>query len=286
MTVPHLPIQMPGPDYGADQGGYPAVKKLATGPELLAAALEIVRLGGFVLPCAYGAKKPIPLHGLKEAASSEEWVRYWWDGKKMFNIAETTGTPGRYDVLDVDNHGERGNGWEAFNRLKAAGLVAGAVKMVRTPSGGAHVCFSASRQRSGSLPKHHLDFKAQGGYVLVPPSQVGGRLYEVVDQRPPTGATLDWEACKRLLQPRRAPAVSPNQARSRPRKIGHLPDLIAREGTGNRNKLLYWAAMRAAEAGDEQVLIELVGAAVQAGLPEAEAYRTVASAARRVEHGG
>jgi hypothetical protein len=50
-------------------------------------------------------------------------------------------------------------------------------------------------------------------------------------------------------------------------------------GEGNRNAGLYWAACRAARDGD--VLGQLVAAAVQAGLPEDEARRTVASAARK-----
>ena len=57
-------------------------------------------------------------------------------------------------------------GWAAFNRLKAAGLLAGAFRLVRTPSGAAaHLYFAGTDQRSGSLPGQHLDFKACGGCV-------------------------------------------------------------------------------------------------------------------------
>ena len=62
-----------------------------------------------------------------------------------------------------------------------------------------HIYFAASGQRGGSLRKLHVDFKALGGFVLVPPSQIGGKRYHVIDERPWTGATLDWAACKRLL---------------------------------------------------------------------------------------
>jgi hypothetical protein len=251
-----------------------------TADELLAAALEILRGGGLPLPCKAGGKRPVTLHSFHDAPNTERGVRAWFTGT-AYNLAEPTGLPGRFDVLDVDNHGERGNGWAAFNRLKEAGLLAGAVRIVRTPSGGLHVGFAASEQRCGSLPGHHLDFKGRGGYVLVPPSQVGGRRYEVLDERPPTGVAFDWEAAKRLLSPPK-PVPARGSFRRGPGSVRHLPDWITRQGVGNRNKALYWAACRAAEAGNEPVLIELVDAGVHAGLDRAEALRTVVSAARKV----
>ena len=65
-----------------------------------------------------------------------------------------------------------GNGFAALNRLIRAGLADGAGAIVATPSGGLHLYFAGSGQRCGKLPRHHLDFRAQGGYVLAPPSQV------------------------------------------------------------------------------------------------------------------
>ena len=62
----------------------------------------------------------------------------------------------------------------AFHRLKRAGLLAGASAMVRTRSGGLHVYYAGTAQSCGSLTRHHLDFKAAGGYVLAPPSRVAG----------------------------------------------------------------------------------------------------------------
>ena len=79
----------------------------------------------------------------------------------MYNVAENTGF--RFDVLDIDDHYD-GNGFAAFNALKAAGLLAGAFRMVKTPSGGGmHIYFAASGQRGGSLKKLHVDFKAGAG---------------------------------------------------------------------------------------------------------------------------
>lgn len=204
-------------------------------------------------------------------------IRAWWRRWPLANVSIATGAPGP-DVLDVDNHGERGNGWAAFNRLKGAGLLAGAKALVRTPSGGLHSYYAGTSQRNGKLARHHLDFRSAGGYVLAPPSRVHGRPYELLDHRGGADGRLDWQAVTRLLDPPR-PAVMPRGRDAG--DLGKLAAWVAAQQEGNRNDGLFWAACRAAETGRGN-LEDLVAAAVTAGLAEAEARRTVASAARKV----
>ena len=290
MDASHLPQhEMPGPDSTADQGGRGPVSQPATAGELLASALWHAAHGWGVFPCKPGSKQPATIHGFQDAVSDEERIRAWWRGRPL-NVAVATGYPGP-DVLDVDVRPD-GNGWAAFNRLKAAGLLAGAFRLVRTRSGGAHVYFAGTDQRGGKLKAEHLDFKARGGYVLLPPSYIavehsgdgiaGG--YALVDDRAPTGRTFDWAASKRLLRPPGPARVWIGRHGSG--SVGHLPAWVAEQGTGNRNSGLFWAAMRAAEAGNEDVLLQLVEAAVGTGLDRAEALATVVSAAKKVERGG
>jgi hypothetical protein len=60
-------------------------------------------------------------------------------------------------------------------------------------------------------------------------------------------------------------------------RSGWLATHVARQPEGNRNSALFWATHRAVEA--HVVDYEpLIATAVQAGMPEAEARRTVASA--------
>jgi hypothetical protein len=249
-------------------------------------ALAYAAHGWPVFPCQPGSKQPATRHGFLDATTNPDKVTWWWRRQPGANLAIATGHPGP-DVLDLDQHGPGGNGFAAFNQLKRAGLVDGAGAIVATPSGGLHAYFIGSGQRCGKLPRHHLDFKARGGYILAPPSQVGGRSYQVISHRDqPSG--LDWATVTGLLEPGRSAAAQPTRPQGD--SLGHLAAWVERQHEGNRNDGLFWAACRAAEAGDETVLAELAAAARSAGLADREITATITSArhttGRLVEHEG
>jgi hypothetical protein len=233
-----------------------------------------------VFPCQPGSKEPATRHGFLDATTDPDKVVWWWRRQPDANVAVATGAPGP-DVLDVDQHREAGNGFAALNRLKRAGLVEGASAIVSTPSGGLHLYFAGTGQRCGKLAHCHLDFKAAGGYILAPPSQVGGRPYTVVRHQARAGS-LAWAAVTGLLEPQRQAASRPAAARGG--DLSHLAAWAGRLREGNRNDGLFWAACRAAEAGDETVLAELAAAAKSAGLTGQEITATIASARRTAVH--
>ena len=173
-----------------------------TGPTLRQ-ALAFAARGWPVLPCQPGQKTPATRHGVRDATTDPGQITAWFGRHPDWNLAIATGAPGP-DVLDVDQHGEAGNGYAAFRQLRTAGLLDGASAYVRTPSGGLHAYFTGTGQRNGHLPAHHLDFRSHGGYVLTPPSQIGGKPYELVRTLHGRGA-LDWDAVTRHLQPQREP---------------------------------------------------------------------------------
>ncbi len=239
-------------------------------------ALAYTGHGWPVFPCGPGEKLPATRHGFKDATTDPERIRAWWTRQPASNVAIATGAPGP-DVLDVDQRGEAGSGFAAFNRLHREGLLAGVNALVRTPSGGLHGYFAGSDQASGRLPRHHLDFKAAGGYVLAPPSQVAGQPYTLIIRHPGGAGGLDWRAVTHLLeplQPRREPCAE------HPSGVTQLAGWVAGLREGNRNAGLYWAARRAIEAGRADALDTLAGAAISAGLPEPEVWRTLSSARR------
>jgi Bifunctional DNA primase/polymerase, N-terminal len=247
--------------------------------ETICAVLRYAAAGWPVFPCRPGTKEPATPHGFHDASTDPRRIRQWWQQWPSANVAVATGAPGP-DVLDIDVK-PGGDGFAAFSRLKSAGLLAGARALVQTRSGGLHVYFAGTSQACGVLRDHHLDFRGAGGYVIAPPSWVeadakgpAGR-YELVEHRPGT-ATLDWAACRRLLDPPRAPAP-PRAGRT---DVSRLVAWLERQDQpGDRHGPLHWAARRAADAGqlDAAAAAELIAASVRAGHSERDAMATVRS---------
>jgi hypothetical protein len=240
-------------------------------------ALGYASRGWPVFPCRPGSKEPATTHGFRDATTDAARIRSWWRRQPAANLAIATGRPGP-DVLDVDQHGEAGNGFTALRQLKSRGLLDNVGAVVATPGGGLHAYFTGSDQPSGRLPRQHLDFRARGGYILAPPSQVDGRPYRVIRHRAQSGA-LDWAAVTSLLNPAQ-PRLAPARA-AVPGDLSHLAGWVEHLQEGNRNAGLYWAACRAAEAGQPAVLDDLARAAAASGLTDREIARTISSAKRR-----
>lgn len=267
---------------------------------MLSAALRYAAAGWPVFPCAVAGKAPLYAnphpagsperdrcrgecgqagHGVHDATTDPARITAWWTRCPTANIGLAAGAPGP-DVVDVDVAGGK-PGAASLARLRDAGLVAGAIATVRTPSGGLHVYFTGrTDQGNGAMRRHGIDFRGRGGYVVAPPSTVDGRPYDLIAHRPGTGVTVDFAAIRRLLDPPRRPAVA--RRPERPGDHGALVRWVAALQPGGRNEGLYWAACRAVETGGgDDVLAELAAAGVAAGLPAGEAERTVQSARRK-----
>jgi hypothetical protein len=230
---------------------------------ILHQALAYAATGWPVFPCRPDAdpcptpsrcqcKAPVTLNGFKDATTDPALIRGWWGRWPDANVAIATGTPGP-DVLDVDIK-PAGSGYAALKRLKRAGLLTGASRLVHTRSGGLHVYYTGTSQRGGALPRHHLDFKAAGGYVLAPPSRIHGRPYQLLDQRDGSAA-LDWQAVKRLLDPPQRPAARPSAWQG-----GELPPVVQR-------------ALTADATDRSKALHRLVGACVRAGMNDNDIHQ-------------
>lgn len=227
-----------------------------TAADPLAAAVRYARSGWPVFPCRPDGtpppewKAPLTEHGFCDATTDLGIIRAWWDRWPDANVGIATGVPGP-DVLDVDVKPD-GDGFAALGKLKRAGLLTGAAALVRTRSGGLHVYFAGTVEGCHALRRHHLDFKGRGGYVMAPPSVVGGKPYELLDHRAGTAA-LDWPKVSAAL----APPTSPRRfSRSAPlRSSGDLPPIVRR-------------ALEAPVPDRSAALHRLVGACMRAGLDE------------------
>ena len=233
-----------------------------------------------VFPLIPGEKAPITRHGFCDASTGHRQIEKWFRDFPDRNIGIATGAPGP-DVLDIDRHPD-GSGFGAYNRLRAQGLVPDATALIRTPNGGMHAYYTGTGQRSGSLPAHHIDYRARGGYVVAPPSIVWAhdgqpRPYQVVSHQR-SDATFDWAAARQFLQPDRSPQQPEHPATGPGSRVEHLPDWVAQQREGNRNAALFWAANRALDRGRSDVLGHLARAAKSAGLGEREIEATIRSA--------
>lgn len=145
--------------------------------ELLEAALRYAELGYPVFPCASGRKTPLTPRGFHDATTDPEQIKTWWSQWPSANVAIPTAG---LIVIDVDGPE---NDWLADEPERSVELASGCVAI--TPGGGRHYYFRqpdgrAIRCRAGCLaPK--VDVRAEGGYVLVSPSIVGGKPYRWVE---------------------------------------------------------------------------------------------------------
>jgi hypothetical protein len=250
------------------------------GSDTLAQALAYAARGWPVFPCHEGAKTPATRHGCLDATTDPRRIRAWWGSQPGWNLAIATGTPGP-DVLDVDQHGPNRNGFAAFRRLRAAGMLGGAAQLVRTPSGGLHVYFAGTSQHNGKLTGQHLDFRSAGGYVVAPPSTVGGKPYQVIKAGAAVVDELSWDAVCRLLAPERfRPRPAGGPAMPDGGRLDALARWVSGLAEGNRNDGLFWAACRALDDDPATDLAGLAAAAAGTGLDDREIARTLDSARR------
>jgi hypothetical protein len=238
-------------------------------------AVRYGRSGWPVFPCHPGAKEPMTKHGVHDAETDPGLIGRWWGRHPNANIAIATGTPGP-TVLDVDiAYGKPG--YKSLNAAIRAGLVPPPMASVRTPSGGSHLYYQGDEQRNASLARRGLDLRGRGGYVIAPPSAVGGRSYVVVSHSGQP-APIDFAAIREHLQPEaERPAWQPGPGQH---PAVYLAGWVAQLTEGNRNAGLFWAACRAAESGDADALEAIARAAKRTGLDQAAINKTIASALR------
>lgn len=251
------------------------------------AAARLAAAGLPVFPCVPGGKRPLVEHGFHEATTDARQVASWWRRWPGANVGVPTGHESGLEVVDVDQKpGE--SGFDAFERARRTGLVPGWLAVVRTPSGGAHFYFPADPYRaqpSWQAARAHVDFRGAGGYVTVPPStivNVGQRTgYELVGTAKPHVAAVDAKALRDFLDPRPQPSFR-RTGTGRIDDAERLAGWVSALGEGERNRGLFWAACRLAEAGvaPSATLDALGPAAEQIGLPPREVVTTIRSAYR------
>jgi hypothetical protein len=140
--------------------------------------------------CPNVGKHPRTRNGFKDATCNEHQIEYWWSQWPHANIGIRTGQSSGLVVLDED---PRNGGADSFRELEIQIGRLPTTWIARTGGGGRHFYFqyfdSVLGSRTGLMPG--LDFKAEAGYVIGPPSDhKSGSYYSWDDDFNPSTTTL------------------------------------------------------------------------------------------------
>jgi hypothetical protein len=250
-------------------------------------ALAYARRGWAVFPLRERRKEPlVPKkfggRGLLDATRDVAKLREWWGTWPEANIGLVTGGASGFFVVDVDPaHG----GEEALMALIERHGDWPDTVYARTGGGGVHYLFrfvpGLRNDQAGKLGRG-LDIRAEGGYIVAPPSihPSGGVYAWDLDHHPDERAIA--EAPSWLLEILRE--------RTKPAAAGTMPAtwrrLVAEGvGEGSRNNAVARLAGKLLRAGvDPYVTLDLVrcwnAQRCRPPLDESELERTVQSIAR------
>jgi hypothetical protein len=255
--------------------------------DFIGAAFDLTRFGWKIFPLSPGQKIPaIPKsaggHGCLDATDDEETISRWAKENPKANIGIACGTASNIIVIDLD---PRNGSDESIARFAAQNRFFPDTVTAHTANGGKHLyyAYEPSLINSKSVLARGIDIKTTGGYVVAPPSALdGGKTYRWVSS--PLGEYLPrlprWIV--EALKPKPQPPFQKGRAEA-PKDISKLVDYVSRAGEGDRNNILFWATMRAVEAGmlTHECRSLLCSAAVSAGLSHGEASKTIASAVKK-----
>ena len=120
-----------------------------------------------IFPLMPRSKIPATPRGFKDATTNETTIRGWWAETPLAGIGMPTGAPSGIDVLDVD---PKNGGEVSFNALDFE--IPKDTPRSITGGGGYHFFFAHSADSPATAPgfRNGLDWKAEGGYVVLPPS--------------------------------------------------------------------------------------------------------------------
>lgn len=145
----------------------------------LSAALEYAKRGFHVFPLKPASKVPLTKNGFKDATTDAAKIREWWTQNPNANIGITAGAMSGFWVLDID--GDEGE--SSLSKLEAQNSNLRHSLEVITGGGGRHIYFKWPQEHeircSAGKIGAGLDIRANGGYVVAPPSlHSSGRNYE------------------------------------------------------------------------------------------------------------
>jgi putative DNA primase/helicase len=123
-------------------------------------------------PCNHPGKHPLTKNGFYDASSDINKIQNWLQKYPQANWGLVTGEKSRLVIIDID---QKSSGFETWAGLTQTLLSPIDTLITRTGNGGKHLWFWLPptiniSSRAGALGPG-VDIKANGGYIVVPPSK-------------------------------------------------------------------------------------------------------------------
>jgi len=133
-----------------------------------------IKAGRSILPLISNDKKPNGswLKYQKEKMTPEEAYKYFEDNPDA-NMGMVTGEISGITVIDID-------GEEGVKALKEANIILPPTSVVKTPRGWHYYYKYHPELKQGANRLEKVDIRNDGGYVVIPPSSVGGVHYSTI----------------------------------------------------------------------------------------------------------
>lgn len=241
--------------------------------------------------CASPGKHPLVRRGLHDATVDEALVAAWWRGWRRANIGLVTGAESGIAVVDVDLPAAIAS----LDGLIEAGI--GTTLTGLTGGGGVHLFYSCADGALGNtagrlpgLPGHlpGVDLRANGGYVVAPPSiHRSGTPYTWLDPTRDIAPSPPWLRQPRRVASRDSILASPSfpgdgtaygQAVLRDELAGLRGAPVGRRNQRlNRAAFLVGRVVGGGELREDVARAALLRSALELGLGEGEARQTIES---------
>lgn len=130
--------------------------------KLRQAAQAYAKKGWPVLPLQGRDKKPLTIHGLKDASTDPDKIDEWWDIWADANVGLRTGVV--FDALDLDGPDAKSKIVEIAPKYIHNGPISSTGK-------GYHLLFSSTGSKNHTgLASAPIDYRGVNGYIVAPPS--------------------------------------------------------------------------------------------------------------------
>lgn len=137
-------------------------------------ALVYARRGWAVFPLKERDKTPATANGFQNATTDVDVITRWWTQRPNQNIGIATGdVSGGLVVIDVDVHDDDSTALDFMYEWSEQNGALPLTLSQTTGSGGMHLLFDAGAPCNISISTNslvHIDIRANGGYIVAPPS--------------------------------------------------------------------------------------------------------------------